>query len=302
MKRLKSTWLFAGLACLCALSLVLVGCGGSGSSAQDATTAEVADEAAAEEGATAEETVSTGEAATGYTTVTEGKLIVASDLDFPPLDSFEGGKAQGFDVELSEAIAEKLGLECEYLPPMDFDAIIPLIQQGGKADIGNSAFSITDERKEQIDFTDAYLDSNLGVAVKKDAGIPTGDEAALIEALDTADKTVAVQAGTTGEQWAKENLSNATIVPLASVTVCMTGVSTGKYDAFCADLPVIGHQCTVSFTDCEIALEIPTGEQYGIVVSKENPGLTAAINEALAELESDGTMAKLQEKWFGTTD
>ena len=301
MKKLKNTWLFAGLAFLCALSLVLVGCGGSGSTTEDATTSEVADEAAAEEGATTEETVPTSEAAADYTTVEEGKLIVASDLDFPPLDSFEGGKAQGFDVELSEAIAEKLGLECEYLPPMDFDAIIPLIQQGGKADIGNSAFSITDERKEQIDFTNAYLDSNLGVAVKKDSGI-AGDEAAVIAALNDSDKTVAVQAGTTGEAWARENLSEASIVPLASVTVCMTGVSTGKYDAFCADLPVIGHQCTVSFTDCEIALEIPTGEQYGIVVSKDNPGLTAAINDALTELESDGTMAKLQEKWFGTTN
>ena len=110
-------------------------------------------------------------AAAEYTTVEEGKLIVASDLDFPPLDSFEGGEAQGFDVDLSKAIGEKLGLEVEYLPPMDFDSIIPMIKQGGKADIGNSAFSITEERKAEIDFTDAYLDSNLGIAVKKDTGI-----------------------------------------------------------------------------------------------------------------------------------
>lgn len=295
MKRFKNTWLVASLACLCALCLVLVGCGGG-------STEEAATDTAATNEATTDDAATTDEAVAEYTLVEDGKLIVASDLDFPPLDSFEGGEAQGFDVELSKAIAEKLGLECEYLPPMDFDAIIPMIQQGGKADIGNSAFSITEERKEQIDFTNAYLDSNLGVAVKKDAGIPTGDEAALIEALNVADKTIAVQAGTTGEQWAKENLPDATIVPLASVTVCMTGVSTGQYDAFCADLPVIGHQCTVSFTDCEIALEIPTGEQYGIVVSKDNPGLTAAINNALSELESDGTMASLKEKWFGTTE
>ena len=295
MKRFKNTWLVASLACLCALCLVLAGCGGG-------STEEAATDTAATNEATTDDAATTDEAAAEYTLVEDGKLIVASDLDFPPLDSFEGGEAQGFDVELSKAIAEKLGLECEYLPPMDFDAIIPMIQQGGKADIGNSAFSITEERKEQIDFTNAYLDSNLGVAVKKDAGIPTGDEAALIEALNVADKTIAVQAGTTGEQWAKENLPDATIVPLASVTVCMTGVSTGQYDAFCADLPVIGHQCTVSFTDCEIALEIPTGEQYGIVVSKDNPGLTAAINNALSELESDGTMASLKEKWFGTTE
>lgn len=243
----------------------------------------------------------TDAAAAEYTLVEEGKLIVASDLDFPPLDSFEGGEAQGFDVDLSNALGERLGLEVVYLPPMDFDSIIPMIKQGGKADIGNSAFSITEERKAEIDFTDAYLDSNLGVAVKSGSGI-SGDEAAVIDALNDASMTVAVQAGTTGEAWARENLPKATIVPLASVTVCMTGVSTGQYNAFCADLPVIAHQCTVSFTDCEIALEIPTGEQYGIVVSKDNPGLTAALNAALAEMEADGSMAELQEKWFGAAD
>ena len=260
------------------LGLALAACGGSGSA--DTATTEATD------------------AAAEYTLVTEGKLIVASDLDFPPLDSFEGGVAQGFDVDLSTEIAKRLGLEVEYLPPMDFDSIIPLIKQGDKADIGNSAFSITEERKAEIDFTDAYLDSNLGVAVKSDSGI-AGDEAAIIEALNKAEMTVAVQAGTTGEAWVLENLPNAKVVPLASVTVCMTGVSTGQYQAFCADLPVIGHQCTVSFTDCQIALEIPTGEQYGIVVSKDNPGLTAAINQALADMEADGTMASLKEKWFG---
>ena len=257
------------------MGMALVGCGGSGSS-----------EPAAD---------STAAPATDYTLVEDGKLIVASDLDFPPLDSFEGGVAQGFDVDLSNEIAKRLGLTCEYLPPQDFDSIIPMIKQGGKADIGNSAFSITEERKLEIDFTDAYLDSNLGVAVRKDSDAK--DEGA----LNDPSKTVAVQAGTTGEAWARENLSQATIVPLASVTVCMTGVQAGQYDAFCADLPVIGHQCTVSFTDCEIALEIPTGEQYGIVVSKDNPGLTAAINQALADMEADGTMAELKEKWFGTT-
>ncbi|MBO7674866.1 MAG: amino acid ABC transporter substrate-binding protein [Atopobiaceae bacterium] len=275
-------------ACLCAAlaCVVLVGCGNNQPASGTDDAAKTTEPA----------TTASGD----YTLVTDGKLIVASDLDFPPLDSFENGKAQGFDVELSEAIASKMGLECEYLPPMNFDAIIPLIQQGGKADIGNSAFSITDERKKEIDFTDAYLDSNLGIAVKKDGGI-SGDEAAIIEALSADGVIVAVQAGTTGQDWAEENLPKDNVRPFDSVTNCITGVSTGKFDAFVADLPVIGYQCT-QFTDCEVCLEIPTGEQYGIVVSKDNPGLTSAINDALAELEEDGTMAALKEKWFGITE
>ena len=235
--------------------------------------------------------------ASDFTLVKEGTLIVASDLDFIPLDYYENNEAKGFDVDLSKEIAKRLGLECEYLPPQDFDSIIPMIKQGGKADIGNSAFSITDERKKEIDFTDPYLDSNLGIAVKKDLGI-VGNEEAVVKALNNADMTVAVQAGTTGEAWARENMPNATIVPLASVTVCMTGVSTGQYQAFCADLPVISYQCAVSFTDCTVCLEIPTGEQYGIVVSKDNPGLTAAINTVLENMKADGTIDSFKSTWL----
>ena len=253
--------------------LALTGCGGSGNSGTDEP----------EGGSVAEE----------FTLVKEGTLIVASDLDFMPLDYYEDGEAKGFDVDLSKEIAARLGLECEYLPPQDFDSIIPMIKQGGKADIGNSAFTIRDDRAKEIDFTDPYLDSNLGIAVRSDS------EAKTEEALNNPEITVAVQSGTTGEFWARENLPNAQIVPLTQPTVCMTGVSTGQYDAFCADLPVIGHQCEVSFTDCEVCVEIPTGEQYGIVVSKDNPGLTAAINQILADMQDDGTMDDLKAKWFG---
>ena len=262
---------FVGAFSASALGMMLAACGGANTAGDNA-------------------------AAADYTLVEEGKLIVASDLDFPPLDSFEGGEAKGFDVDLSKEIASRLGLECEYLPPQNFDTIIPMIKQGGKADIGNSAFSITEERKLEIDFTDAYLDSNLGLAVKSDSDAK--DE----ESLNNKDKKVAVQSGTTGEAYVKENIPDATRVPLTTVTECMAGLSTGLYDAVCADLPVVGNLCTESFTDCEVSKEIPTGEQYGIVVSKDNPGLTAAINKVLAEMESDNTMAELKVKWFGEVE
>ena len=275
----KKGWLGRRLAMAAAVvALALAGCAGAGETG----------------GAGSASDAAAGADTSSYTLVEEGKLIVASDLDFPPLDSFENGVPSGFDVELSQEIGKRLGLTVEYLPPQNFDTIIPMIVQGGKADIGNSAFSVTEERKKEIDFTSAYLDSNLGVAVKKDAAAK--DEAG----LNAADKKIAVQSGTTGEAWARENLGSATIVPLTTVTEAMAGLSTGLYDAVCADLPVIGNQCTVSFTDCEVAIEIPTGEQYAIVVSKDNPGLTAAIDAALAEMESDGTLAQLKEKWFGT--
>ena len=88
-------------------------------------------------------------------------------------------------------------------------------------------------------------------------------------------------------------------MPLDDAIQAMTGVQTGLYAACVADLPVVTYLCNKSYTDCKVALQIPTGEQYGIVVSKDNKKLTADINSALADLKDDGTIASLEEKWFG---
>ena len=110
---------------------------------------------------------------------------------------------------------------------------------------------------------------------------------------------VAVQSGTTGESWVKENLPQATCVPLDDAIQALTGVQTGLYAAAVADLPVMSYLCKQSYTSLKVMIEIPTGEQYGIVVSKTNSKLTADINKALADLQADGTMDALKQKWFG---
>jgi polar amino acid transport system substrate-binding protein len=176
---------------------------------------------------------------------------------------------------------------------MHFDAIIPTIKQGGKADVGVSSFTITDARRQEIDFTDPYIDSNQSIVTRADATADTAD------ALNAADKKIAVESGTTGEAWADENLSAATIVKLDDIVQCMTGTQTGLYDAVVCDLPVLAWECKNSYTDLKVAVEIPTGEQYGIVVSKDNPGLTQALNEGLAEMTSAGDLEALEVKWFG---
>lgn len=245
-------------------------------------------------GGNAAGSATTGTTSDSYTLVQEGKIIVASDLANPPFDFVDGTTPKGFEVDLMDAVASKMGLTCEYLSAMKFDSIIPLIKQGGKADCGVSNFTITDERKQEIDFTDPYIDSNQGVVVKADSDKTTA------EALNADGVKIACQSGTTGEAWAQENLPKATIVSLDDPVQAVTGVSTGIYDAASADLPVMKYLCSNSFTDCQVAIEIPTGEQYGIVVSKSNAGLTSAINEALAALKDDGTIESLEVKWFGS--
>lgn len=251
---------------------------------------DTSDDAAAEDDATD----ATDEAS--YTLVTEGVLTNVAELGFAPFEYMEeDGTVVGFDVDLSNALAERLGLTCEWLPNQAFDTLVPTIQQGGKADISIAGMTITDERLEEVDFTDPYLNSNQGLITKIDSG-ETEDT------LDAEEKQVACQSGTTGDDWISENLPNATKVPLSDVTAGLMGVSTGSYQAMVIDLPVAQNMISQSFSDLEVSLEIPTGEQYGIAVSKDNPGLTEALNEALAEVEEDGTMDEIKTKWFGTAE
>lgn len=271
-----------------ALTMSLAACGGSGSSTSDSGSASSSSSSASTDSSSS---------SSSYTTVSDGALTGVSNMAYPPFESLasDTNQPEGFDIDVITTIAQKMGLQMSWLDPTKFDTIIPLIKQGGKADVGVAAFTITDERKEEVDFSDAYLDSNQGLVTKVGAADTTQD------ALDVAGKKIAVESGTTGESWAEENLPNATVVPLDEVVQVMTGVQTGLYDAGVADLPVLSYMCTKSYTDCQVTLQIPTGEQYGFAISKDNPGLTEAINDALAEMKSDGTMDSLEQKWFGTT-
>ena len=229
-----------------------------------------------------------------YTLIEEGKLTVASDLATPPFEyADDSGEPQGFTVELMGMIAERLGLELNYLPAQKFDGIIPSVKQGVKTDVGACNITITDERKQEVDFTDPYMDSNQGVAVAKDSGYEQ------VSDLNQAGVKVAVQSGTTSEEWALENLPQAQTVNFDDWTAAFTAVMSGQCQAVVCDLPVEQWMVSNSFTDMEIIEEISTGEQFGIAVSKDNPGLTQAINEALADIRADGIYDELYEKWFG---
>lgn len=237
-----------------------------------------------------------GGSATSYSfsLVEEGKLTVASDLATPPFEYVDdSGANQGFTVELMGMIADELGLELNYLPAQKFDGIIPSVKQGVKTDVGACNITITDERREEVDFTDPYMDSNQGVAVAKGSGYESSSD------LNEAGVKVAVQSGTTSEEWAVENLPKATTVNFDDWTAAFTAVMSGQCQAVVCDLPVEQWMVSSSFTDMEIIEEIATGEQFGIAVSKDNPGLTEAINDALAKIRESGAYDELYEKWFG---
>lgn len=230
-----------------------------------------------------------------YKLVEEGKLTVASDLATPPFEYVDdSGNDQGFTVELMDMIAQEMGLELNYLPAQKFDNIIPMAKQAVKTDVSACNITINDARKKEVDFTDPYMDSNQGVAVAKNSGYADTDS------LNAAGVKIAVQSGTTSEEWAQENLPRATTVNFDDWTAAFTAVMSGQCQAVVCDLPVEQWMVNSSFTDMEIIKEVPTGEQFGIAVSKDNPELTAAINAALKQIRANGRYDELYEKYFGT--
>lgn len=260
-----------------AAGAVLAGCGNSNAASTDSSSDAKSDEKK------------------GMALIEDGKLTVVAELGFAPFEYMDEktGEPVGFDVDVINAVAEKMGLTASYLPNQKFDTLVPIIKQGGKADVSIAAITITDERMESVDFSEPYLDSNQAIVVAKGSSETE-------ETLNDASKQVVCQGGTTGDEWIGENLPDAVRVPVDDVTAALTGVQTGLYQAMVVDLPVASYMLTQSFSDLEIVKEIPTGEQYGIAVSKDNPELTQAVNKALEDMKSDGTMKEIETKWFGS--
>lgn len=227
---------------------------------------------------------------TGYTLINDGKLTVAASLDFPPFENLNGDKPEGFEVDLMGLLAEELGVEVNYLPSTKFDTIVPLIKTGGKADVGVSGFTINDERLEQVDFTDTICDVNQSVTVLKDSGIT---DVAQLEG-----KKVGAQTGTTGYEWAAENIKDVEMVGFDEMTAVFAALQSGQIDAIAVDWPVANYYVKTAYTDCEIIKEIPTGEQYAIAVSKENPELTKALNKAIKAVRENGKYDELVATWL----
>lgn len=222
--------------------------------------------------------------------VTPGTLTVGSDCDYPPFIWMDGEQPQGYEYDLMTEICDRMGLELSYLPPQKFDTLVPSVYTGGKMDVAVSSVTITEDRLDDVDFTEPYCDSNQSITVLKDSGYASRD--------DLAGKIVAVHSGTTGQDWATENLTDSTIVPYDDQSSAFAALAAGKADAFCEDLPIAQYMVANSYPECEIIEEIPTGEQYAIAVSKENPALLEALNEQLAALKEEGFLDDLYARYF----
>lgn len=267
-----------------ALALSLAACGGAGGASSAATSAAASGDSSA-----------AAAAAGDFKLVKDGTLTVITSADYPPFENMEGDEIVGFDAALIREIGKHLGLEVE-ISHQGFDTLITAVAGGSSADVAISAITIDPERANDVDFSDSYYDSNLAIVVLRDSGLTAADANAAKEAL--AGAAVGAQSGTSGEAWIEENLPSNSYTPYQETPDLLNQLRTKSIVAAVYDQPVAEAHVNGEYNDCEILTVIPTGEQYGIAVNKDNAALTAAINDALASIKADGTMDMLIQEYL----
>jgi len=266
------------------LTLVFAACAGTGEEEEP--------EATGPTGATAEPTGPTAGTGPTFTTLQEGILSVGSCLDYPPFETVEGGVEVGFDVDMVNEIASRLGLEVQWVRA-DFDTIFTAVA-GGQFDMVAAASTITEEREQTVDFSDPYFNSRQALVVNTEQ-TPDLTSTAELQAGDV----VGVQKGTTGAQWARQNLvpNGIQLQTFSSATDGLRALEGGAMTAFVADEPFVA-EAIGNLPSLAVVEGIDTGEKYGFAFSPDNPGLRDAWNAVLAEVIADGTYKEIYEKWF----
>lgn len=214
-------------------------------------------------------------------------LTVGSDIPYPPFEQGKPPNYEGFDIELMEAIGEKIGRTPEF-QDTSFETIFRDVQQG-KFEAVISAATITEEREKAVDFSNPYYLSEQAVLVKEGSDIKSLE--------DLQGKTVAAQQGTTGLELAKEELGDSEIRPYPEGPDAVNALKSGTVEGVIIDAPVAQNAVEKS-GGVEIAEKVPTEETYGIAVGQGETELLEEINKGLEEVLDDGTYKKIYEKWF----
>ncbi len=235
----------------------------------------------------------TGDSGLGL--VKAGTLTVCSDVPYAPFEDFDETAESGFtgfDVDLVAAIAKGLDLEL-VIRDSDFEALQSgLLLNGKQCDLGASAMTITDERKENLLFTDGYYTSQQSLLV------PTDSDIASI--ADLAGKKVGVQQGTTGETYTKQNAPDAKRIQYGDDGKLYLALKAGQIAAILQDLPVnLEHQRDPNEPGrFKVVETYDTSELYGFAARKDNSALIEAVNEQLQALRDSGEYQTIFDKYF----
>lgn len=247
----------------------------------------------------------------------ENQLVMATNAAFPPYEYKEGKDFKGIDVEIAQAIADKLGMEL-VIEDVDFGAVLTGVSEG-KYDFGMAGITVTEDRKKSMDFSDTYATGIQVIIVKDGSTIASLDDLFIFDengdptGLKNTDIKVGVQENTTGDiysssavkGWGFNDLNEDDSIKTDRVVRFKTGAEAiSALKAGNVDCVIIDNEPAKSFVAANDGIHILEGdneyavEDYAICVKKGNSELLGKINKALAELKADGTIGTIIEKYI----
>lgn len=218
-------------------------------------------------------------------------LIAATESTYPPYEfRNDKGELDGFDIELTNIIGEKLNKKIEWVD-MPFDSLIPALMTN-KADLVAAGLSATDERKKRVNFSAPY-EISFSAFITKAENPPKS-------VGDMAGKTVAAQIGTVQETYAR-SLGTVEVKTYQKFDDCVREVVLGRVDATLMDIPVAKEYVQAKDFAGKVVIAFNqqiTGADKAIAIPKNDPELTEAVSKVIDDMEKSGELEALRSKWF----
>jgi polar amino acid transport system substrate-binding protein len=238
--------------------------------------------------------VALGLALMGSTTLgaaAQDQLTVGANIGNVPWEfQDDSGEFVGFEIDLVNAVAERLGAEVEIVN-IPFNGLFSAVQSG-RIDIATSSITITDERLQSVSFAQPYYDSDQSLTVA------SGGPASLDE---MEGKVVGVDTGSTGDMWATDHAEQygfSDIRRYEGLAPAMLDLAAGRIDGYISDIPALLYYVKDK-PNLSVVQRIETGEKYSMMFAKDAE-LASQVNDILTSLKEEGVLAELHEKWFGT--
>jgi len=214
-------------------------------------------------------------------------IVMATSADFPPYEYYENDEIVGIDIDIMNAVCEKIGMTLQP-EDMSFDSVIGAAQTG-KADIAMSGITITEDRKNMVNFTIPYTTTAQSIIVIEGGEIAAKD--------DLEGKKIGVQINTTGDTQVTEEFGDDFVERFQNGALAVESLKNGKIDCV-----VIDGEVAKALVEANEGLEIIADayslEEYAIALAKDNTELLEKINGALEELLADGTIDSIMEKYI----
>lgn len=224
--------------------------------------------------------------------VDDGVIDFGTSADFPPYEYYEGEDIVGIDPDIIKEIGDYLDIEVK-IHDMDFNNILASIQSN-KLDAGAAGFTVTEERKKSVNFTDTFAKTSQVVLVKQDSQISTIDEL-------RKNKKIGTQLGSIGHTLATDDFGEENVSAFVKVPDAVLALKTGKIDAVIVDKE-IAENYKASDDKLGILDKTYVEEEYAIAVNKNNEALLEKLNQAIGELKKDGTIDKIMAKYEGSSE